>query len=99
MNEKDIKKRIFLSALSDRTKCDELLDGIDEYLNTVTPDPEGYSKVIISAAKLMECKTKSNEQLLKIFEIEKKNKPEKPDENLTEEEMDSIIDSKEEVEI
>jgi len=99
MNEKDIKKRIFMSALADRTKCDELLDGIDSYLNTVAPDPEGYSKVVMSAAKLMECKTKSNEQLLKIFEIERKNKPEKPSEDLSEEEMDSIIDSKEEVEI
>ena len=50
---------------------------------------------MISAAKLMDCKTKSNDQLLKMYDIQRKASKKVESEDLSEDEIDNILENEE----
>lgn len=55
---------------------------------------EDYSKIIMSAAKLIETSAKANEQIVKVLEISKRHKPKKKIESkLTKEEINQLLNS------
>lgn len=92
--KKDIISEILDNVNKDREKADEYLDSISSYIETNSGGMSGedFSKIMMSAAKLLETSQKSNEQIVKLLEIRKKFKPKKvkQDDNLSESDIDKI---------
>lgn len=83
MNSKILKKKILMNVTEDREKATEFINNISKFLdNTVGITGEEYSKIMLSASKLMEVAQKSNEQIVKIFETMAKKKPVKKDDGI-----------------
>ncbi len=92
--KKGIIDNILSNIKEDRKKVDEYLDSISNYIenngNVISGDE--YSKIMTSAAKLLETSQKSNEQIVKLLEINKKFKPKKTkdNQNLTQEDIEKL---------
>lgn len=96
--EKDRKNtEIFLENINSYLEQQNLLDKESENEDSenkkyLSINGEDYSKIMMSAAKLIETSAKSNEQIIKLLEINKKNKPKKKeDDKLTKEEISMLI--------
>ena len=78
MKQSSLRKKILLNIEEDREKAKEFAEHITNFLsNTNGITGEEYSKIMISAAKLMEVSSKANEQSVKLFETINKYKPKK----------------------
>lgn len=78
MKQSSLRKKILLNIEEDRQKSKEFVDNISNFLsNTNGITGEEYSKIMMSAAKLMEVNSKSTEHIVKLFETVKKYKPKK----------------------
>jgi len=95
MKQSSLRKKILLNTEDDRQKSKEFIDNISSYLdNNSNISGEDFSKIMMSAAKLMEVNSKSNEQIVKIFETIRRYKPKKIEnksEELTAEEVEKIL--------
>jgi membrane-associated HD superfamily phosphohydrolase len=85
MKRKDLKERILKNIEKDRSNSQKFLDNISEFLKSIgdaSSDDNGddnngasgisgedYSKIMISAAKLIETSAKANEQVVKVLEL------------------------------
>lgn len=113
MKRKDLKERILKNIEKDRSNSQKFLDNISEFLESIgdaSSDDNGddnngasgisgedYSKIMISAAKLIETSAKANEQVVKVLELAGKNRKKKdppPAKDLTQEEIDKILAEK-----
>jgi hypothetical protein len=103
MKKKTIKDKILQNIEEDRKNAQEYIEKISEYLDSNTSAISGdeYSKIMMSAAKLLETNQKSNEQIVKLFEINKKFKPKviKDENAITEKDLEDIYNRNEEVEM
>jgi hypothetical protein len=92
--KKSIIDNILSNIAEDRKKVDEYLDSISNYIdnNGSAISGDEYSKIMTSAAKLLETSQKSNEQIVKLLEINKKFKPKKvkDNQNLTQEDIEKL---------
>lgn len=94
MNGKLLKKKILMNVTEDREKASEFIDNINKFLeNTTGITGEDYSKIMLSASKLMEVAQKSNEQIVKIFETISKKKVVKKDDGI-QDEINKILGQK-----
>lgn len=96
MKQSSLRKKILLNIEQDRQKSQEFAENIAEFLkNNVGNGLSGeeYSKIMISAAKLMEVSSKANDQSVKLFETINKYKPKKTVQSneLTQEELNQIL--------
>lgn len=102
-SKKSIKDKILENIEQDRKLSIEYIDKISEYLDVSSGiiSPEDYSKIMLSVSKLIETNQKSNEQIVKLFEVSKKFKPKiiKEDNSITEKDIEEIYGKSEEVEM
>ena len=78
MKQSSLRKKILLNIEEDRQKAKEFAEHITNFLsNSNGITGEEYSKIMISAAKLMEVSSKANDQSVKVFETINKYKPKK----------------------
>lgn len=94
MRQSSLRKKILLNIEEDREKSKEFAENITEFLSNGTGlSGEEYSKIMTAAAKLMEARTKSNDQVVKVFETVQKYKPKKitPPNELSEEDIQKIL--------
>lgn len=102
MAKLSLKKQIIKNVEEDRKRSDEFIDNISVYLSTNDSNISGleYAKIVESASKLMEARQRSNEQIVKIFDIVSKKKPAaKPSNTPTQEEIDAALASDQVVEM
>lgn len=94
LDENSYENKIETNAVSDRVASDEALEKIASYLDLASPDPEGFAKIMASVAKIIECKTKANDQLIKVLEMKKKYKPkvQKENDEVSEEELEQALE-------
>lgn len=100
MKKKILTKKVIINIEKDRERSEEFLRGIEEYLqaNISRITGEEYSKIVMSAAKLVEASQKSNEQIVKMFEIfSKKKTPVKKSSELSSEEIEEIMKREDDV--
>ena len=102
MTKLSLKKQIIKNVEEDRKRSDEFINNISVYLSTNDSTISGleYAKIVESASKLMEARQRSNEQIVKIFDIVSKKKPAlKPNTTPTQEEIDEALNSDQVVEM
>lgn len=94
MKQSSLRKKILLNIEEDREKSKEFAEHITDFLSRGAGlSGEEYSKIMTAAAKLMEAMTKSNDQVVKVFETVQKYKPKKvaTSNELTQEELTEIL--------
>lgn len=94
MKQSSLRKKILLNIEEDRQKTKEFAEHITNFLlNTNGITGEEYSKIMISAAKLMEVSSKANDQSVKVFETINRYKPKKvaSSNELSKEEVQQIL--------
>lgn len=93
----DLENKVIGNVECDRDTSERLLTNIHDYLydNKSSMSGEEYSKIIASAAKVVENLQKSNEQILRILEAHNKKKIAEETSELSRSEIESIY--KEEV--
>jgi len=94
MKQSSLRKKILLNIEEDRQKAKEFAEHITNFItNTSGISGEEYSKIMISAAKLMEVSSKANDQVVKVFETVNKYKPKKvtTSQELSQEEVQQIL--------
>lgn len=94
MKQSSLRKKILLNIEEDREKSKEFAEHITDFLaRGAGLSGEEYSKIMTAAAKLMEARTKSNDQVVKVFETVQKYKPKKiaTSNELTQEELTEIL--------
>lgn len=97
-----LKKKILNNIEHDRDRSNQLVQDIVEYLsaNISGITGEDYSKIMLSASKLVEASQKSNEQIVKLLEISSRQKKKVTNTNsLSQEEIDQLIREPEVVEL
>lgn len=95
MKKETLRQKILRNVEDDRNKSNEFIQNINEYLDLNTANITGleYSKIIESASKLMEARQRSNEQIVKIFDILSKKKPKVDTSSApTQEEIDAALE-------
>lgn len=85
-----LEEKILTNIDKDRDDAQHLLINIQEFLTANQPTGEEYSKIMISAAKVVENLQKSNEQILRIFESHQKKKQTPDNAELTKDEIEKI---------
>lgn len=94
MKQSSLRKKILMNIEEDRQKAKEFSEHITEFLSTNNMlSGEDYSKIMTSAAKLMEVSSKANDQSVKLFETINKYKPKKAlvSNELSQEEVKRIL--------
>ena len=102
MKQSSLRKKILLNIEEDRQKSQEFAESIATFLKNKVGNGlsgEEYSKIMMSAAKLMEVSSKANDQSVKLFETINKYKPKKTVESneLSQEELNQILNDQAQV--